>query len=91
MIEFIRKLKNSITQFLQKNQVDETAIELVLFAGEIPTLVENQINYEVYTGLYYSSVAFACHLANDYKLSEGKLVLIINHQINGKLGLILMR
>lgn len=81
----------NISQFLSKNSIPETAIELVLFAGEFsPSLGVKQINYEQYTGLYYSSSAFACHLANDYELSEGKYVLIVNHQINEKLGLTLM-
>lgn len=83
--------EQSIAQFLEKNQIDKTSIDLVLFAGEIPSISENQINYEVYTGLYYSSVAFAVHMANDFKLSEGKHALIVNHQMTGKLGLILLR
>lgn len=83
--------EKAIATFLKKNQIDSDAIELVLFAGEIPTTIGvKQINYEQYTGLYYSSAAFACHLANDYALSEGKYILITNHQVNGKLGLTLI-
>lgn len=84
--------EEAITTFLKKNQIDANAIELVLFAGEIPTTIGiKQINYEQYTGLYYSSAAFACHLANDYTLAEGKYVLIVNHQVNSKLGLTLIK
>lgn len=84
--------EEAITGLLKKNQVEPTAVELVLFAGTIPTTIgTKQINYEQYTGLYYSSAAFACHLANDYALSEGKYILIVNHQINGKLGLTLIK
>lgn len=83
--------ERSIVQFLEKNSIRSSDIELVLFAGEIPASTgTKQINYEQYTGLYYSSSAFACHLANDYKLSEGKYMLIVNHQVNGKLGLTLI-
>lgn len=81
----------SISQFLAKNKINSAAIELVLFAGECPESIGNkQINYEQYTGLYYSSSAFACHMAHDYVLSEGKYTLIVNHQVNGKLGLTLV-
>lgn len=84
--------EEAIARLLKKNQVEPTAVELVLFAGAIPTTIgAKQINYEQYTGLYYSSAAFACHLANDYALSEGKYILIVNHQINGKLGLTLIK
>lgn len=82
----------SISKFLRKNNIDVSDVELVLFSGEIPgSIGVKQINYEQYTGLYYSSSAFAVHLANDYKPSEGKSVLIVNHQIEGKLGLILIQ
>lgn len=81
----------SITAFLEKNNIDGSAIELVLFSGEIPSFTGvKQIDYEQYTGLYYSSAAFACHLANDYALPEGKYALIVNHQVKGKLGLTLV-
>lgn len=82
---------DSIAQFLAKNSISPTSVALVLFAGECPdTIGERQINYEQYTGLYYSSSAFACHMAHDYVLSEGKYVLLVNHQVNGKLGLTLI-
>lgn len=84
--------EEAIATFLKNNQVDSDTIELVLFAGEIPrTIGAKQVNYEQYTGLYYSSAAFACHLATDYALSKEKYILIVNHQVNGKLGLTLIR
>jgi hypothetical protein len=80
-----------IQRFLTKNNIAISDVELVLFSGEIPgSIGTKQINYEQYTGLYYSSSAFAVHLANDYKSSEGKYILIVNHQVEGKLGLILV-
>lgn len=83
--------ETSIARFLTENSVDASAIELVLYAGTLPDSIgTKQIGYEHYTGLYYSSSAFACHLANDYQLSEGKYVLIVNHQVSGKLGLTLL-
>lgn len=87
-----KNTEESITDFLAKNNVNTSDIELVLFAGEIPSSIgKKQINYEQYTGLYYSSSAFAVHLANDYNLPEGKSILIVNHQVKGKLGLTLIK
>lgn len=83
--------KESIAKFLTNNNIENSAIELVLFAGKIPSEIgAKQINYEQYTGLYYSSSAFAVHLANDYQLTDEKYVLVVNHQIEGKLGLTLI-
>jgi len=81
----------SIEEFLTKNGIEPTQIALTLFAGECPTTIgEKQINYEQYTGLYYSSSAFAVHLANDYNIERGTYTLIVNHQIHNKLGLTLV-
>lgn len=83
--------EESISTFLTKNNIAISDVELVLFSGGIPDSIgTKQINYEQYTGLYYSSSAFAVHLANDYNLTEGKSVLIVNHQVEGKLGLTLI-
>lgn len=80
-----------IEAFLAKNGVDSSQVELVLYAGECPTTIgDKQVNYEQYTGLYYSSSAFAVHLANDYSGKNGNYALIVNHQIPGKLGLTLV-
>lgn len=81
----------AIARFLDKNSIDASAVELVLYAGEIPSPIgTKQIHYEQYTGLYYSSSGFACHLAHDYELPKGKYALVVNHQVNGKLGLTLV-
>lgn len=82
---------DSISKFLAKNAIVPSQVELVLKSSNVTTTIgTKQVDYEQYTGLYYTSAAFALHLANDFKLSEGKYTLIINHQINGKLGLILV-
>ncbi len=86
-----KNTEETILQFLEKNQINSTSIDLILYAGEIPKIIENQINYEKYTGLYFSSVAFAVHMANDYSIKDNKYILIVNHQINGKLGLTLIQ
>lgn len=84
--------EGAILKFLSKNEIAPSQIELVLKSSNVFTTIgTKQVDYEQYTGLYYTSSAFAVHLANDFKLSEGKYTLIINHQINGKLGLILVK
>jgi len=84
-----------ILQFLDKNTVLPANIDLVLFSGEIDLDLNRKIggkclNIEQYTGLYYTSSAFAVHLANDYMLDRNKYSLIVNKQAENKLGLILV-
>lgn len=91
-VYFNQDIESCIDQFLANNRVDKSAIDLVLYAGNIPSNIgQKQIEYQQYTGLYYSSSAFAMHLANDFNLSGGNYALIVNHQQEGKLGLTLLQ
>lgn len=84
-------VQTTIKQFLTHNGVETNALKLILHSDNVNlNLNVRQVNYEQYTGLYFSSSAFACHLANDFPLAKNEKILIVNHQIQGKLGLILM-
>jgi hypothetical protein len=91
-VYFNQEIESCIDQFLANNRVAKSAVELVLHAGSIPSNIgQKQIEYQQYTGLYYSSSAFAMHLANDFNLSSENYALIVNHQQEGKLGLTLLQ
>lgn len=84
-------LDSEIAHFLEKNNVDPDRLALVLQSNNLSlTLGKQQINYEQFTGLYYTSSAFALHLANDFQKHSDDFVLIVNNQMNGKLGLTLI-
>jgi len=84
-----------INNFLTKNGVSPSMIDVVLFSGDIPLeercdLGEKWINYEQYTGLYYTSSAFAVHMAHDYPLNIGRYALVVNCQSSSVCGLTLI-
>lgn len=82
-----------IADFLTKNSIDIAAIDLVLHTGiEFSSSPRKEINYQDYSGLYFSSSAFAFHMAHDFLIStKANSALIINAQTSDKLGLIFLK
>lgn len=84
-------IADSIDQFLSKNNSSTKEIDLVLFAEPIELNVKESINYQDYTGLHYSSSAFAFHIGHDFlTTTRSNLVLIVNNQSKNRLGLTLI-
>lgn len=83
--------EENIENFLTKNKLSYRNIALILYAGNTPQKAIKNIEYQQYTGLYFSSSAFAVHLANDFKKEKEESILIVNHQVEGKLGLTLIK
>lgn len=79
--------------FLQKSGLSLQDIDQVFVSGiELTEEFPSSIDYMQYSGLYFSASAFAVHLGHDWLVKEKKkFVLIINEQIKGKLGLILLK
>jgi hypothetical protein len=86
-------IAQSVKHFLDKNGLKAGDIDQTLVSSQ--ELVEDfpgSINYLNYSGLYFSASAFAVHMGHDWlKKEQKKYVLIINEQIKGKLGLILLK
>ncbi len=83
--------KELIEKFLSDNNVNLNNIDLVLMAESIDLGVAKSMNYQDYSGLYYSSSAFAFHIAHDFlKTNDCKHVLIVNNQSKKRLGLTLL-
>jgi len=80
-----------ILNFLIKNGVKKEQISLLVHSGVKTTLGTKQVNYQDYTGLYYSSSAFGFHLANNFlENNPSEFALVVNNQTKGKLGVILL-
>ena len=80
-----------IADFLKKNNVKESQISLVSHSGINSNIGAKQVNYQDYTGLYYSSSAFGFHLATDFLMNnDAEFALVVNAQSNGKLGVVLL-
>jgi hypothetical protein len=82
-----------ITDFLEKNHLNRNDIDLVLASGkDICATFNNAIDYLQYTGIHFTAVSFAVHMANDWLLKTNKkYVLIINEQQKGQIGLIILK
>ena len=100
----------SIEDFLSKNNIDLDTIDLILFSTllvnikhEISNLFNGKliVDYEKYSGTYFTNSAFAMHLAIDF-LESGKnnfngmiinvkRILICNNLNSRNLGLILLK
>lgn len=81
----------TIEQFLAKHKISIDDIDLVLMAEPIDLKSKKSINYQDYSGLYYSSSALAFHIGHDFlKSNDSKFVLIVNNQSKGRLGLTLL-
>lgn len=86
-----QSIHQSIDQFLAKNNVTINQIDLVLFAENIDLNAKKSLNYQDYTGLYYSSSAFAFHIGHDFlKSTNSSKVFIVNNQSDKRLGLTLI-
>ena len=86
-------IARSVEDFLVKNEIRTSELDQILVSGqELEERFPGSINYLSYSGLYFSASAFAVHMGHDWLKKEGKkYVLIINEQIKGKLGLILLK
>jgi len=85
-------LSKEVDSFLSKNDLNHSDIDLVLHAGIELDSFKNSMNYEDYSGFHYSSSAFAFHIGHDFlKSVNANNVLIINAQMNEKLGLTLLK
>lgn len=83
----------SVINFLDRKGLVLNDIDQVFVSGnELKSEFPSSIDYTDYSGLYFTASSFAVHLGHDWLLREKKkYVLIINEQIKGKLGLILLR
>jgi hypothetical protein len=86
-------IAGSVDDFLHKNGLNLSDIDQTFVSGqELMHEFPGAIDYLNYSGLYFSASAFAVHLGHDWlKKEQKKYVLIINEQIKGKLGLILLK
>ena len=91
-VEFgAHSINATIDHFLEKNQLAIQNIDLALTAEEIDLGAQKTMNYQDYSGLHYSSSAFAFHIAHDFlKANNSKFALIVNNQSTGRLGLTLL-
>ena len=82
-----------VTAFVKKQGLSIEEIDQVFISGkEYKNDFLGAIDYLDFSGLHYSASAFAVHLAHDWlKKHKKSYALIINEQIKGKLGLILMK
>lgn len=83
-------------------EIDLFLRELKIEINEIDRIYTNQnsldfpkemvVNYEAYSGLYFTANAFGVHLAHDWLIKEvKKYALIVNSGCNNSLGLILLK
>lgn len=83
-----------VLAFLEVNEILFDNIDLLLFNDNTLDIVEshpNGINYLDFTGVNFSSSAFATHIAHDYLLNnDSKNALIVNNMCEGNLGLTLV-
>lgn len=82
-----------IVAFLQKNNLTIEDIDVVFHSGiAVNNFNKTAINYQDFSGLYYTSSAFGFHLAHDFlkQNQTSKLALLVNAQSEGKLGLTLL-
>jgi hypothetical protein len=92
-VEFnTENVQHSVNGFLMKNQISLTEIDQILVSGaSLQQQFPGSIDYLKYSGLYFSVSAFAVHLGHDWlKKEKKKYLLIINEQLRGKLGIILL-
>ena len=83
----------AVSQFLKKNGIapDELSFIAIEHTENIGLEGIETLEYGIYTGLYYSSSAFGFHILHDFlKNSLKKYALLINNQVQGKLGLTLL-
>ena len=85
-------IAKDIQDFLSKNKLTTDDIDVILSSNEQPFSDKQEtLNYLDYSGMHYSTPAFALHLAHDYLLSKGKkFALIVNDMCPGRLGLTLV-
>jgi hypothetical protein len=92
-VEFkTENVQHSLNEFLKKQQISLNEIDQILVSGDsLQQQFPGSIDYLKYSGLYFSASAFAVHLGHDWlKKEKKKYLLIINEQLRGKLGIILL-
>lgn len=82
-----------LNDFLTENGTSLNEMDLVLHTGlEFPVPLKKGMNYQDYTGLHYSSAAFAFHMAHDFLIeNDSKFACIINAQTTNRLAFTLLR
>lgn len=83
----------SVNEFLKKNSLSLEDMDQCIVSGDSLThYFPLSTNYLKYTGQYFSAAAFAFHMGHDWLKKEKKqYVLIVNEQIKGKAGIILLK
>lgn len=84
--------EDCLKEFLQKNAIGASDIDCVFYAGQKPTTSFNElIEFIQFSGLYYSSSAFAAHMAHDWLIMQSKkYALVINNLSSNQLGFTLL-
>lgn len=83
----------AISQLLEKNKIAPGELSLIALEHAENTGIEDveTLEYGRYAGLYYSSSAFGFHVLHDsLKNSSKKYALLVNNQVQGKLGLTIL-
>ena len=88
-----KDIEGDIIDFLQELKIDINEIDRIYTnLNSIDSLNQEIVNYELYTGLYFTANAFGVHMAHDWLLKQSKkYALIVNSGCNNSLGLILLK
>jgi hypothetical protein len=83
----------TVNYFLQQQGLSLQDIDHFFVSGDdLVRCFPGATDYLSYSGFYYSASAFAFHLGHDWLKKEKKnYVLIINEQVKGKAGIILLK
>ena len=87
-------IEHEMNSFLKKNGVEIKDLSIIAHSGiDLHSSWKKQVNYQDYSGLYYSSSAFGFHIAHDYlkNTTDSEYALIINAQSNSKYGFTLLK
>ncbi|HIP31508.1 MAG TPA: 3-oxoacyl-ACP synthase [Crocinitomicaceae bacterium] len=90
-----KNVEKEILAFLTKEKIDLKEIDLLLTSGtelNSTTFSNKNINYMNFTGLHFSTSAFATHIAHDFlNNNDAKFALVVNDLCKGNLGLTLLK
>lgn len=87
-------LEKVVKEFLKKNNIDSTNLDLLLHSGKLIKTdgKTKSINYLSYSGINLSASAFAVHFANDYLIENNlNCALIVNTFCSNAFGLVLLQ
>lgn len=87
-----KQVSEKIDTFLQAQQIESDSIDCAFVTHQqLAGKFRKALLYPLYSGLYYTSSAFALHMAHDWLLKNNKkYALVVNEQVKGTLGLILL-